>query len=118
MNDQILLTPLIMFVGSIGGSGLLGICCGAFFRKAGVWIAVCLGALTMLLGFLAYNKFITVDFNKFSDTAYNLTMMGLNESQKVLSFVSDQLEGGALTIGSGATFGFIGGFLYGVTRVK
>ena len=118
MNDQILLTPLIMFVGSIGGSGLLGICCGAFFRKAGVWIAICLGALTFLLGFLAYNKFIIIDFNKFADKAYSLSMYGLNESQKILSFISEQFEGGALTIGSGATFGFIGGFLYGVTRVK
>ena len=45
-------------------------------------------------------------------------MYGLNETQKVLLFISNQFEGGALTIGSGAIFGFSGGFLYGVTRVK
>ena len=58
MND-ILLTPAIMFLGSIGGAGLLGIFCGAFCRTAGKWIAVIMGAITMLLGFLAYKQFIS-----------------------------------------------------------
>ena len=84
--------PFLIFLGQIGGAGIIGFALGYFLKKLAKFIIIGAGAIFALFAFAQSQNFIQVDWNRVSATSEQVAYSAVNQSAKVLEQVNAQLN--------------------------
>ena len=84
--------PFLIFLGQIGGAGIIGFAIGYFLKKLAKFIIIGAGAIFALFAFAQSQNFIQVDWNRVSATTEQVAYSAVNQSAKVLEQVNAQLN--------------------------
>lgn len=113
---QSLLSPILIFMSTLGASGFIGFCLGIFIKKIAIWGSILIGFVTLIIGFLAYRELVIVNWKHLINEIYNQSYSLAQETKQIIMYVGAQVEGQNITILGGSMFGFTIGFIYGLRR--
>ena len=116
MSEQLLLQPLIYYVGAIGASGFIGLAMGYALKKMMKGALVILGALSLFLAYLGYKGLVEVDWIRVSEESQGLAESALNESQGMITYVASQFDGSKVAVVGMSMFSFVAAFMMGLKK--